>query len=123
MGRCGGAFVREIRADAKLVAYCGLYCGACRKYLKEKCPGCHQNEKATWCTVRSCCMEKKIASCAECTEFPDPRGCKKFNNSFSKLMGLVFRSDRPACIACLKEMGPVAYAAQMALAKRQAIRR
>jgi len=28
--------MKEIVADSKLVAYCGLYCGACKSYLKEK---------------------------------------------------------------------------------------
>jgi len=115
--------MREIKADVELVAYCGLFCGACKKYLSEKCPGCHGNEKASWCTVRSCCMEMKIASCAECSEFPDPRGCKKFNNFFSKLFGLIFRSDRAACIACIRKDGLEAYAARMAEAKLQTLRR
>ena len=30
------------------IAFCGLYCGACRQYLKEKCPGCRKNEKAKY---------------------------------------------------------------------------
>jgi hypothetical protein len=35
--------MKAIVADAGLVAYCGLYCGACKAYLKEKYPGCHGN--------------------------------------------------------------------------------
>jgi hypothetical protein len=38
MGRksLNGGGMKEIVADSKLVAYCGLYCGACKSYLKEK---------------------------------------------------------------------------------------
>lgn len=28
---------RELTADSRLVARCGLYCGACRAYLKGRC--------------------------------------------------------------------------------------
>ena len=52
--------MKEIISDPKLVAFCGLYCGACKAYLKERCPGCHDNEKATWCKVRTCCLENGI---------------------------------------------------------------
>ena len=41
--------MKEIVADTNLIGYCGLYCGACKRYLKDKCPGCHKNEKAAWC--------------------------------------------------------------------------
>lgn len=43
--------MKEIEADKNLIAACGLYCGACRKYLSAKCYGCHNNEKATWWCV------------------------------------------------------------------------
>lgn len=39
------------------VAYCGLYCGACKSHRKGKCPGCRENSKATWCEIRKCCQE------------------------------------------------------------------
>ena len=61
--------MKTITSNTELVAYCGLYCGACGAYLKEKCPGCHQNEKATWCEVRYCCVEHKYSTCAECSVF------------------------------------------------------
>jgi hypothetical protein len=104
----------QITADKNMVAYCGLYCGACGKLLKGSCPGCAKNEKASWCTIRTCCIGKKIASCAECTEHKDPMGCKKFNNAFSKIFGLIFRSDRAACVAMIREKGPEQYAQHMA---------
>ncbi len=115
--------MKEIVSDAKQVAYCGLYCGACGRYLKGKCLGCHGNDKATWCKIRSCCIEHKYASCADCKEFEDPKDCKKFDNFMATLFGLIFRSDRRACILKIKEIGPVKYADMMTEQKRQSIRR
>ncbi|MBN2144478.1 MAG: DUF3795 domain-containing protein, partial [Candidatus Aureabacteria bacterium] len=59
----------EITINPRLVAFCGLYCGACGRYLKNKCPGCVGNEKAAWCSVRTCCLENHFSSCAECRDF------------------------------------------------------
>jgi len=113
----------EIQINAEQVACCGLYCGACRSYLKGKCRGCSGNAKATWCKVRSCCLDKQIKTCAECTEFIDPRACKKFNNFMAKLFGLVFRSDRAACIAQIKQLGLDGHARVMAELKSQTIKK
>ena len=115
--------MKEITADGTLVAYCGLYCGACRAYLKGRCPGCRENEKASWCKVRSCCIENELGDCAACDEFPDPADCRKFNNFMSRLFGLVFRSDRRKCIARIGETGRDAYALEMAEKKIQTLRR
>jgi hypothetical protein len=112
-----------IKASEELVACCGLYCGACKSYLDEKCKGCHENSKATWCKVRSCCTEKQIKSCAECGDFADPRACGKFNNFMSKLFGLVFRSDRAACIAQIRRMGLEDHAKTMAETGTRTIKR
>ena len=113
----------EIQVDAGLVARCGLYCGACRSYLRGKCQGCSENVKATWCTIRSCCADRQIATCAECVDFSDPRDCKKFDNLMSRLFGLVMRSDRAACIAQVRELGLEGHASAMAALGRQSIRR
>lgn len=115
--------MKEIVADAGLVAFCGLYCGACGSYVKGRCPGCHQNEKATWCKVRACCRETQYSSCAECATHPDPQDCKKFNNFISKAIGFVFRSDRRACIMQIRNKGLQTHAEDMALQKRQSIKR
>ena len=114
--------MKEIVADVALVAPCGLYCGACGSYLKDRCLGCRKNEKATWCKVRTCCREAGHSSCADCTTFPDPKDCKKFNNFFSKAIGFVFRSDRRACIMQIRKKGLQGYAEDMALRKRRTIR-
>lgn len=115
--------MKAATADKTLIAFCGLYCGACRQYLNDKCPGCAQNGKASWCKVRSCCLENKQASCAECRTFTDINQCRYFNNFFSRLFGLIFRSDRRACIALIKEKGGDAFAAHMAENKLQSIKR
>lgn len=114
--------VKEITADSNLIAYCGLYCGACGSYLKGRCPGCHENTKASWCKIRECCMENNFKSCADCnkTELSD---CKKYNNFMSKVIGFVLNSDRSACIRLIKESGYDEFAAEMAKNKRQTIRK
>ena len=33
---------KQIIADENLISYCGFYCGACPKFLKEQCKGCKQ---------------------------------------------------------------------------------
>ncbi len=115
--------MKEIVADKKLVARCGLYCGACRSYLAEKCPGCEENEKASWCKLRSCTKKLNIASCADCTKFDEVNKCKKFNNIMSRAFGLFFRSDRRACIEAIRKNGYDAYAKDMADTKRQTIKK
>jgi len=101
----------KIEVDKDLIAYCGLYCGACRKYLNGKCPGCRKNEKAQWCKVRICCMENNFRSCANCKL--NPHDCKKFNNFFSKLFAFIFKSDREGCICRIRDIGEEAYAEEM----------
>ena len=115
--------MKEIVADPALVANCGLYCGACKRYLREKCPGCKENEKASWCSVRSCCKEHRYASCAECREFADPMDCGKFNNFMSKIFGFLFRSDRAVCIGQIRELGIEGHAARMSELKLQSLKR
>jgi hypothetical protein len=115
--------MKEIVSKPELVAYCGLYCGACRRYLREKCPGCHDNAGATWCKVRLCCLENGYASCADCREFENPRECRKFNNLIAKMFGLLFRSNRAACIAQIREVGIQGYADKMTELKRMSVKR
>lgn len=114
---------KEIIADKNLIAYCGLYCGACGSYTKGKCPGCHENVKAGWCKVRSCNQENGFSSCAECKTRTNPMDCKYFNNPVSKIFGFIFRSDRNACIAMIKERGYDQFAVYMAENKIQTIKR
>jgi hypothetical protein len=115
--------MKEIVADANLVAYCGLYCGACGSYLRGRCPGCHENRKATWCKVRTCCGDNQYASCASCKEFQEPLDCLMYNNWIAKLFGFIFRSNRAACVRQIRLLGIEGHAADMANNKRQTIRR
>ncbi len=115
--------MKPIVADAKLVAYCGLYCGACGKHLKGNCAGCAENEGATWCKIRACCIEHNYTTCADCEEFPDVNDCKKYNNFLSKVFAVIFRSNRPACIGRIKEIGLEQFAAEMAENQTQSIKR
>lgn len=115
--------MKEITVDSELVAYCGLYCGACKAYLKEKCPGCHENSKASWCKIRTCCQDNSYSSCAMCTTHTEAMRCSKFNNIIARIFGLIFRSDRSACISQIKEIGIDGHAAAMAESRSQTIHR
>ena len=115
--------MREIKTDPNLIAACGLYCGACKAYLKEKCAGCKENMKAGWCSVRKCCMEKSYKSCAECVDFSDLKQCGKLNNFISKIFALIFRSNRYACLEAIRVEGYDKFAETMASNKSHTIKR
>ena len=93
--------MENLTADKNNIAACGLYCGACRKFLSGKCPGCEKNEKASWCKIRQCCISKGYHTCAECKR--DVRECKTYSNFLSKVFAFIFNSDRPACISYIRE--------------------
>ena len=115
--------MKAITADKNLTAFCGLYCGACKAFLREKCAGCRESEKRSWCKVRTCCIERSFTTCADCKDFPDPTDCRKFNNFISKLFGLIFRSDRRACILQIRDIGLQGHADRMAKNQLHSIRR
>ncbi|MEG2240202.1 MAG: DUF3795 domain-containing protein [Alistipes sp.] len=96
------------------IAACGLFCGACRRYKKGTCPGCHLNEKASWCKVRMCCQEQGWLSCADCTLMPLAQ-CPKFNSLISKVFQVIFRSDRRGCIERIRNVGQEQFVAEMRL--------
>ena len=109
--------------DPKLVAYCGLYCAACGAYKKGKCPGCAKNEKAGWCKVRACCIAENYASCADCKKYNNALECKHLNSFIAKIFGFIFRSDRIACVARIKELGTDRFAQEMAEKGLQSIKK
>lgn len=115
--------MKDIAADPNLVAYCGLYCGACKKYLADKCPGCRENEKATWCKVRACGIENNFTTCADCSLLDDFSDCKEYNSFMANVFGFIFRSDRAACVRRIHEIGVEQYAAEMAEQQIMTIRR
>ncbi len=106
--------MKPIVADTDLIAFCGLYCGACKRLRRDKCPGCAGNEKASWCAVRTCCLEHGYRSCADCSEMDDIADCAKLNGFMAKVFGFVFRSDRNACLSRISEGGYEAFAEHMA---------
>ena len=113
--------MKKIEVNKELIAACGLYCGACRKYLSDKCPGCHDNDKTSWCKIRSCVKENGYHSCAECRI--DVSECKIYSNLIGKIFAFLFKSDRPACIRYIKELGEQAFAEEMTKHKCQTIKR
>ncbi|HEX2970498.1 MAG TPA: DUF3795 domain-containing protein [Bacteroidales bacterium] len=114
--------LKEVPVNRNMIAYCGIYCGACKSYLKGKCPGCRENEKMSWCDVRKCNIENNFNTCADCTLQP-LRECKKYNTFISKVIGIILNSDRTACIERIRAIGPDGFAAEMAEKKLQTIKR
>lgn len=104
------------------VAYCGLYCGACKSLTKGKCPGCYGNEKASWCKIRRCCRENGYATCADCRLMP-LKDCKKYNNIFARAIGFFTHSDRSKCIGRIKETGIEIFAGEMQAKGKMSIRK
>lgn len=113
--------MKSIESNEQLIAACGLYCGACRKYLSEKCPGCRPNERASWCKIRRCVLKNGIHSCAGCTK--DVTTCKTYSNLIGKIFAFLFKSDRPACIRYIKEHGEQAFADEMARRRCQTMKK
>ena len=101
--------MKEMTNNSQQIAACGLYCGACKKFLNRKCPGCKENEKASWCKIRKCCQEKGLHTCAECDK--DVTECKIHN------------SDRAACIRYIRENGEDAFAEKMAKDQQMTMKR
>ena len=116
--------MKTIVADTNLIAACGLYCGACKRYLNEKCPGCRENVKAAkWCKPRTCCLEKRYQSCADCKQYSLVMECKDYNNFIAKIFGFIFRSNRKACIDMIKDKGYEGFAEYMAEQRLQSLKR
>lgn len=113
---------KEVVADEELVAYCGLYCGACESYLKGSCPGCRKNSKAYWCKVRTCCIESEYNSCADCGDYPDVQECGKFNSFMMKFLSFLFRTNRKSCIDKIKLTGTDAFSWEMAQKEERTVR-
>lgn len=106
-----------------LIAYCGLYCGACKAYVSSRCPGCRKNGRAKWCKLRSCAIQAGYATCADCVQHTDPRRCAKYHNWISRVFGFVFRSNRAACIDRIREVGRESFAREMSERGRHSLPR
>ncbi len=103
----------DIVRDENLVAYCGLYCGACPRYLKGKCKGCKENNPS-WCKITPCNLEHDYSSCADCTEFDSVSDCKKFNPLLIRLGEFISKTSRNDGIKLIKEEGKTAFMNYMA---------
>lgn len=119
--------MKPITNNTELIAACGLYCGACRKYLKGKCPGCRtsaataspplRHKAPQWCSIRKCCQKRGLSTCADCP-IDDVRQCRTYNNLAGRLFGYLFNSDRAACIDYIRRHGKHHYAERMAWDER-----
>lgn len=65
---------------SKLIAPCGMNCGVCMAYLREKnhCPGCNypDDNKAVSvlrCIIKNCETIKKVKFCFKCEKYPCTR--------------------------------------------------
>ncbi len=102
-----------IECSEKLIAYCGLYCGACPRHLKGKCPGCHTTTGSNWCKVKPCNSEHGYNGCFECTKFPNVADCTPFNPMIIRLGEWLSHTSRKACIDRIKEQGQTAFTQYM----------
>ena len=51
------------------------------------------------------------------------RECKKYNNIFAKVIGLVTRTERSKCIDSIKVIGVMEFAAEMKLAGKMSLKK
>jgi hypothetical protein len=112
--------------DKSLIAPCGMNCGTCIAYLrdKNKCPGCriYSADKAfsvQRCIIPKCFQLNNTTSkfCYDCEEYPcrrlkqlDKRYRTKYNTSFIQNLAminekgierfLIFESKRRTCSNC-----------------------
>lgn len=112
--------------DKSLIAPCGMNCGTCVAFLREKnkCYGCRADnpwkpKTRVMCIIKNCTLLEKTISkfCYECIEFPcrrlkqlDKRYKTKYYTSFidnllkikeeGLIKFLVFESERRSCPNC-----------------------
>jgi hypothetical protein len=110
-------------SDLSLLAYCGLYCGACSfkiafeesqrghllsmpaKYDRyksarlEDCPGCRADNQDGECKIRNCAKERKLVYCGDCEDFP----CRMVADFSSD--GIPHHSEIIANLNAIREMG------------------
>ncbi len=77
---------------AKLIAPCGMNCGICKAYLrdKNKCIGCREDDKGKpvsciRCTIKNCeeIKKSKTGFCFECEKFP----CRRLKQLDKRYVG------------------------------------
>jgi hypothetical protein len=67
----------EKSSKAGLAAPCGIYCGACFRYVvDDTCRGCRletERKLVQTCSIRECCGERGVNFCSDCLDFPCAR--------------------------------------------------
>jgi hypothetical protein len=101
-------------ANEQLIAYCGLYCGACPSFTSGKCEGCRSNSakssvKFKKCPVKPCCAENGFFTCADCTECASVKECKKYNPLFLRIASRLEGSDRSKAVEMIKAKGRIEF--------------
>lgn len=110
-------------ASKDLIAFCGLYCGACsfkvaydtnnrvhlnfmpEKYAEYKdaeiqfCPGCRLDNHHSGCKIRACAIEKGFSYCSECPDMPCEY-LEKFSND-----GIPHHKESIKNLEMLKKLG------------------
>jgi hypothetical protein len=63
------------------LAYCGIFCGGCTNFKENyNCMGCRDEEEmVNDCPTRTCCIQKGLIHCGECSDFP----CEELNNFYN----------------------------------------
>jgi hypothetical protein len=105
-------------ANEQLIAYCGLYCGACPSFTSGKCDGCRSDSaksavKYKKCPVKPCCAENGLFTCADCTECTSVKECKKYNPLLLRIVSRLEGSDRSKAVEMIKAKGQVEFLAFM----------
>jgi hypothetical protein len=109
---------KQVNKDENLIAYCGLYCGACPSFISGKCDGCRTNSAKSAvvykaCKVKPCCVENEFFSCADCTICTSTKECKKYNPLLLKIASWVESSDRSKAVEMIKTNGRAEFVAFM----------
>lgn len=116
--------------EFELIAYCGLYCGACsfklahdtnemghllcmparydphKGAMPEFCPGCRLENQCGPCGIRDCARAKSLDHCGQCDAFPCQR-LIDFNGD-----GASHHAESIANLESLNTLGPEAWLAR-----------
>jgi hypothetical protein len=93
-----------------MISYCGFYCGACPKLLKNQCTGCkgeapHCATGYKACKVRPCNISNGYACCADCKKYEGVKECKDYNPLMIRFGQFITRTNRRKGIEMIKEKG------------------
>lgn len=104
--------------DEQMIAYCGLYCGACPSFTSGKCDGCRTDSKKSAvvyksCQVRPCCIENGFSTCADCTKYASTKDCKKYNPLLLKIASRIEGTSRSKGIEMIRANGRSNFASYM----------